>query len=173
MMRHDSNALLWACRVRWRAGWAFSVRMQQRHCMYMGWTHDDAQRCERPAVCLQSAMEGWAGFTNDMQRYYGVRMDCLNDAFHEEQKQYYHQTSAWADVSPQQLAGRPWCFKQYDLLKVTPQEIVDSFKVQLSDLPVACKRCRPQHDMDEALLRLKHLRLAYLDSCSLDRCICS
>ena len=80
-------------------------------------------------------MEGWAGFTNDMQRYYGVHMDCLNDAFHEEQKQYYHQTSAWADVSPQQLAGRPWCFKQYDLLKVTQQEIIDSFKVQLSVLP--------------------------------------
>ena len=80
-------------------------------------------------MTLQNAMEGWAGFTHDMQRYYGVRMDCLDDAFREEQRQYYQQTSAWADVSPQQLAGRPWCFKQYDLLKVTPQEVVASFKV--------------------------------------------
>ena len=57
-------------------------------------------------VGLQNAMEGWASFTDDMQRYYGVRMDCLNDSFRDEQKQYYQQTAAWADVSPQQ-AGRP------------------------------------------------------------------
>ncbi|KAK9868859.1 hypothetical protein WJX84_000589 [Apatococcus fuscideae] len=77
---------------------------------------------------FRNAMEGWASFTDDMQRYYGVRMDCLNDSFRDEQKQYYQQTAAWADVSPNQLAGRPWCFKQYDLLTVTPQEIIDSFK---------------------------------------------
>ncbi len=80
---------------------------------------------------MQNAMEGWAGFTHDMQRYYGVRMDCLDDAFRDEQKQYYQQTAAWADVSPQQLAGRAWCFKQYDLLKVTSQEIAATFKVGL------------------------------------------
>ena len=85
-------------------------------------------------VGLQNAMEGWASFTDDMQRYYGVRMDCLNDSFRDEQKQYYQQTAAWADVSPNQLAGRPWCFKQYDLLTVTPQEIIDSFKVHLDPM---------------------------------------
>lgn len=83
-------------------------------------------------------MGGWADFLGDMQRYYGVSMECLNDEFRQEQQEYFMSTSAWADVHPSQLMGPPACFKHYDLLTVTLEEIA-------APLQVVSQICRLSH----------------------------
>ncbi|KAK9820088.1 hypothetical protein WJX72_006017 [[Myrmecia] bisecta] len=86
---------------------------------------------------FQRSMEGWAEFTQEMRNYYDVSMDCLNDSFREEQKEYYMQTTAWADVHPGQLLGPAACFKEYDLATVTLEELAaplqESFTMQVMD----------------------------------------
>lgn len=72
---------------------------------------------------FQNSMGGWGDFLGDMQRFYGVKLDCLNDEFRQEQQEYFMSTSAWADIHPSQLLGPPACFKHYDLLTVTLEEI--------------------------------------------------
>ena len=74
-------------------------------------------------------MEGWADFIQDVKQYYGVSLDSLSDHFHNEQKEYYLQTSAWTDTHPSQMLGPATCFKQYDLLTVTPEEIAAPLQV--------------------------------------------
>ena len=76
-------------------------------------------------------MGGWADFLGDMQRFYGVSLECLNDEFRQEQQEYFMNTSAWADVHPSQLMGPPACFKQYDLLTVTLEEIAAPLQVRV------------------------------------------
>jgi protein arginine N-methyltransferase 1 len=72
---------------------------------------------------LDNAMEGWKEFTGDMKEYYDVDLTVLTDTYKREQADYYLQTSAWCDVNPGQLMGPPVCFKEYDLLTVTVDEI--------------------------------------------------
>lgn len=74
-------------------------------------------------------MGGWSNFLGDMQRFYGVNLDCLSDEFRQEQQEYFMSTSAWADVHPSQLLGPPACFKRYDLLTVTLDEIAAPLQV--------------------------------------------
>ncbi len=74
-------------------------------------------------------MGGWGDFLGDMQRFYGVKLDCLNDEFRQEQQEYFMSTSAWADIHPSQLLGPPACFKHYDLLTVTLEEIAAPLQV--------------------------------------------
>lgn len=57
-------------------------------------------------------------------------MDCLSEAYRTEQKEYYMNTSAWGNVHPTQLLGPGVCFKKYDLLTVT-----------LDELKVGCSPC--------------------------------
>ena len=83
---------------------------------------------------LQNSMGGWGDFLGDMQRFYGVKLDCLNDEFRQEQQEYFMSTSAWADIHPSQLLGPPACFKHYDLLTVTLEEIAAPLQVWC-DLP--------------------------------------
>lgn len=75
-------------------------------------------------------MEGWSAFVQEMDGFYGVDMQCLNDSFHQEQRDYYLCTSAWADVHPSQLQGPPVCFKQYDLLTLTMEELAGPLEVR-------------------------------------------
>lgn len=77
-------------------------------------------------------MGGWADFLGDMQRFYGVSLECLNNEFRQEQQEYFMSTSAWADVHPSQLMGPPACFKHYDLLTVTLEEIAAPLQVSSS-----------------------------------------
>lgn len=74
-------------------------------------------------------MGGWSNFLGDMQRFYGVNLDCLSDEFRQEQQEYFMSTSAWADIHPSQLLGPPACFKRYDLLTVTLDEIAAPLQV--------------------------------------------
>ena len=74
-------------------------------------------------------MGGWSNFLGDMQRFYGVNLDCLSDEFRQEQQEYFMSTSAWADIHPSQLLGPPACFKRYDLLTVTVDEIAAPLQV--------------------------------------------
>ncbi|KAL3156498.1 hypothetical protein ABBQ38_000798 [Trebouxia sp. C0009 RCD-2024] len=86
---------------------------------------------------FQNSMGGWSNFLGDMQRFYGVNLDCLSDEFRQEQQEYFMSTSAWADVHPSQLLGPPACFKRYDLLTVTLDEIAaplqESFSLEKYD----------------------------------------
>ena len=87
----------------------------------------------------QNAMEGWAGFTQDMRQYYGVDMGCLNEEYRREQQEYFLETSAWADVHPSQLLGSPACFKRYDLLTVTLEEVAAPLKARHPSKPSFAK----------------------------------
>ena len=74
-------------------------------------------------------MEGWAEFSAEMRQYYGVDMSCLDERYRREQKEYYLETSAWADVHPSQMLGPPATIKEYDLLAVTLEEIAQPLRV--------------------------------------------
>jgi hypothetical protein len=50
-------------------------------------------------------------------------MDCLTDAFHKEQKEYYLHTAQWMNVHPQQMLGSPSCIKKYDLHTLSLDEL--------------------------------------------------
>lgn len=52
-----------------------------------------------------------------------VDLDVLSESYRCEQKEYYLNTSAWADVHPSQLLGPGVCFKKYDLLTITIDEL--------------------------------------------------
>ena len=89
-----------------------------------GTLHPSPEACHLTGpVRAQGAMQGWHGFTDDMQSCYGVDMRCLDATFEQEQQQYYLQTSAWADVHPSQLQGPPACLRTYDLATLTQQEL--------------------------------------------------
>lgn len=75
-------------------------------------------------------MEGWGEFSKEMRQFYGVDMACLNDQFRREQKEYYLETSAWADVHPSQMLGPPCIVKQYDLLTITVEELAQPLRVR-------------------------------------------
>lgn len=47
----------------------------------------------------------------------------------KEQSEYYQQTTSWADVHPSQMIGPPACFKTFDLLTVTVEELKAPLKV--------------------------------------------
>lgn len=52
-----------------------------------------------------------------------VDLDCLSDAYRTEQREYYLNTSAWAEVHPVQLLGPGVLLKSYDLNTVTLEEL--------------------------------------------------
>lgn len=92
-----------------------------------------------PACAVQNAMEGWAEFSAEMRQYYGVDMSCLDERYRREQKEYYLETSAWADVHPSQMLGPPATLKEYDLLTVTLEELAQPLRVgDLSTLGLTC-----------------------------------
>ncbi|CAD7696953.1 unnamed protein product [Ostreobium quekettii] len=71
----------------------------------------------------QGAMEGWHSFLHAMSSLYDVDLGCLTNEFNKEQADYYLQTAQWTDVHPAQMLGPPVCFKEYDLLTVTLEEL--------------------------------------------------
>ena len=74
-------------------------------------------------------MESWAEFVWEMRQFYDVDLVCLSDAFQNEQKEHYLQTSAWADVQPSQLLGPSCLFKTYDLHTVTLEDVTAPLQV--------------------------------------------
>ena len=95
-------------------------------------------------------MQGWHGFTDDMQSCYGVDMRCLDATFEQEQQQYYLQTSAWADVHPSQLQGPPACLRTYDLATLTQQEL---------EAPLQVRACRATAGAAHAAATYKGMRV--------------
>jgi len=75
-------------------------------------------------------MRGWGEFLEDMRRYYEVDMECLTEDFRKEQKEYYSQTVAWADIHPSQMLGPPAIIKEYNLRSVTLEELKAPLKVR-------------------------------------------
>lgn len=78
---------------------------------------------------VQASMENWGDFSQDVMQYYGVNLMCLEKQYKEEQRGYYLQTTCWADIHPSQLLGPPTCFKEYDLLTITLEELAAPLKV--------------------------------------------
>ena len=78
---------------------------------------------------MQGAIEGWAEFTQDILQNYDVDMSCLDISYRQEQEEYYLETSTWADIHPSQLLGPPCCFKEYDLLNVSLEELTAPLQV--------------------------------------------
>ncbi|CAK0783778.1 hypothetical protein CVIRNUC_006978 [Coccomyxa viridis] len=90
-----------------------------------------SQNTQQRVNDFQGAMEGWADFAQDMRHFYGVDMNCLDNSYRREQKEYYLETSAWADIHPSQLLGPACCFKEYDLLHVTLEELAAPLQEKL------------------------------------------
>lgn len=79
----------------------------------------------------QGAMSQWHAFVNEMYSYYRVDLHCLSQDFEKEQRDYYQCTAQWSEVFPNQLLATPICFKSFDLLKVTLEELkVSGFVIQ-------------------------------------------
>lgn len=84
---------------------------------------------------FQNSMYGWSEFLKEMKGYYQVDLDCLSDAYRTEQREYYMNTSAWAEVHPAQLLGPGVLLKSYDLNTVTLDELKADLKAQVK-LPI-------------------------------------
>ena len=93
---------------------------------------------------VQGAMEGWADFTQDIRNFYGVDMSCLDNCYRREQKEYYLETSAWADIHPSQLLGPVCCFKEYDLLHITLEELAAPLQVETAAIHSSCNACNAE-----------------------------
>ncbi|GMH33416.1 hypothetical protein BSKO_01250 [Bryopsis sp. KO-2023] len=91
-------------------------------------------------VDLQSAVDGWTYFGQDMQKLYGVSMDVLTPDFCKEQQDYYASTAQWTEIHPQQLLAPAACFKEYDLLEVSIEEVqkpvVSNFIINMYGGPI-------------------------------------
>jgi type I protein arginine methyltransferase len=72
---------------------------------------------------MGESAEGWAEFCEQTSARFGVDMSSLTGSYAEEQRQYFLQTSAWSDISPDQLLGAPAVLATYDLNKVTLADI--------------------------------------------------
>jgi len=84
------------------------------------------------AADLESSLDGWQGFTEDMSKYYQVDLSCFDQAFDEEQKEFFLGTSQWTDIHPSQVLGTASCFKRYDLHTVTLDELKGVLKAPFS-----------------------------------------
>lgn len=83
----------------------------------------------------QNALADWDGFTLDTQDYYGVDMSTLTDAYCDEQKKYYLQTSLWNNLYPNQIVGSPVIVKEFDCLTATLKDVASvnsAFRIALS-----------------------------------------
>jgi type I protein arginine methyltransferase len=75
-----------------------------------------------------ASMAGWGGFQGEVDARYGVDVSALAPAFRAEQRLYYLETSAWADVAPGDLVGPPACIAEFDLATVTAAELAAPLK---------------------------------------------
>lgn len=80
-----------------------------------------------------AAMEDWYSFVDETKHSYGVDMSVLTGPFTEEQKKYYHQTSLWNSLHPEQVIGTPAIVKEIDCLTATVDEIL-TVKANFSSL---------------------------------------
>eukprot|EP00238_Polyblepharides_amylifera_P015684 CAMPEP_0196577162 /NCGR_PEP_ID=MMETSP1081-20130531/6275_1 /TAXON_ID=36882 /ORGANISM="Pyramimonas amylifera, Strain CCMP720" /LENGTH=384 /DNA_ID=CAMNT_0041896005 /DNA_START=31 /DNA_END=1185 /DNA_ORIENTATION=+ len=65
----------------------------------------------------------WQSFTKTVADNYGVDMSCLTPEYDKEQSTFFLKTSQWVDLHPNQLLGKPCVLKNFDLNKVTVEEI--------------------------------------------------
>mmetsp|Transcript_52877 Transcript_52877/g.169363 ORF Transcript_52877/g.169363 Transcript_52877/m.169363 type:complete len:407 (+) Transcript_52877:58-1278(+) len=65
----------------------------------------------------------WATFSNDMKNWYETDFSCVQEDFIREQRKYYLQTGAFANLTPKHLAGPGRPLLELDLLKVTVDEL--------------------------------------------------
>ena len=70
-----------------------------------------------------ASMAGWGAFQGEVDARYGVDVSSLAPAYRAEQRLYYQETSAWADVAPGDLVGAPACVAEFDLGSVTKEEL--------------------------------------------------
>lgn len=72
----------------------------------------------------EETMHDWSCFVNDTKCSYGVDMSVLTGPFTKEQKKYYHQTSLWSSLHPEQVIGTPAIVKEIDCLTATVDDIL-------------------------------------------------
>jgi len=80
----------------------------------------------------EGEMSGWRAFVNEMDQFYDINMSCLTKEFEKEQRDYYKSTAQWSEVHPHQLLSAPVCFKTYDLLTVTLEELQAPLEADLN-----------------------------------------
>lgn len=82
-----------------------------------------------------ASMAGWGAFQGEVDARYGVDVSALAPAYRAEQRLYYAETSAWADVAPGDLVGPASCIAELDLGTVTKADLeaplVGAFRLPL------------------------------------------
>uniref|UniRef100_A0A7N0ZTV5 Protein arginine N-methyltransferase PRMT10 n=1 Tax=Kalanchoe fedtschenkoi TaxID=63787 RepID=A0A7N0ZTV5_KALFE len=73
----------------------------------------------------EGSMEDWYYFADEMQNDYGVNMNILSDAYSEEQRKYFLQTTLWSNLHPNQVVGTPSIIKEIDCSTATVNEILE------------------------------------------------
>jgi protein arginine N-methyltransferase 1 len=85
---------------------------------------------------FQSSMQGWARFAGEAASLYNVDVTALSEAYRAEQRLYFMQTAAWADVHPDDMLGAAVAVKEYDLLTLTSEELAAPLNASMR-LPLA------------------------------------
>nr|CCA19515.1 arginine Nmethyltransferase putative [Albugo laibachii Nc14] len=70
-----------------------------------------------------SAMDDWRRLVDNTKSTWGVDMSVLGSAFRKEQDQYSLRTSAWAEVTPEELIGDEVEIASWDLLECTIDDV--------------------------------------------------
>merc|ERR1711972_1242344 len=65
----------------------------------------------------------WGTFTSDMKNWYETDFSSVHDEFKSEQRKYYLQTSAFANITPKQLIGPAKPLMELDLLTTSVEEL--------------------------------------------------
>jgi protein arginine N-methyltransferase 1 len=85
---------------------------------------------------FQASMQGWARFAGEAASLYNVDVTALSEAYRAEQRLYFMQTAAWADVHPDDMLGAAVAVKEYDLLTLTSEELAAPLNASMR-LPLA------------------------------------
>lgn len=56
---------------------------------------------------MRSSLQSWSSFVKDAKGKYGLDMGGLNSAYDTECQEYYSLTSAWRDLSTDQVLSQP------------------------------------------------------------------
>ena len=93
-----------------------------------------------------SAMSDWSDFAQTTSQVYGVEMDCLEQDFEKEQKDYYMLSSRWMELPPDSvLVAEPKAVKHMDMITCTLAEA--------RGIPVGCKEAQFDFDIDGDKIR--------------------
>jgi len=71
----------------------------------------------------EAEKQHWGTFSNDMKKWYETDFSCVQQDFMREQRKYYLQTGAFANLTPKQLSGPGRPLLELDLLTASVEQL--------------------------------------------------